>query len=75
MSTSTSYTADHTFSMSYSPSDSSSSFLALNGTTIFISQSRSPTPTSQGHKGEICIDEDYIYVCYAENAWKKIALS
>jgi hypothetical protein len=26
-------------------------------------------PTSTGSKGQIAADDDYVYVCYAENAW------
>ena len=31
--------------------------------------------TSEGHKGQISIDENYIYVCVDENTWKRTKLS
>ena len=30
--------------------------------------------TSPGQKGDIAIDENYIYVCVAENLWKRVPL-
>ena len=35
-------------------------------------------PTAGSHnfgvRGQICIDGNYLYVCVADNTWKKIAL-
>ena len=33
------------------------------------------TATSTGTKGDICHDNDYIYVCIATNTWKRAAIS
>lgn len=76
MSTSSSYTADATFSSSYTPSDSSSSFIQIVGTTINISQQRTPSSSSDtGTSGEICYDASYIYVCTATNTWKRSVIA
>ena len=48
--------------------------LDVNGNSIRIRDSKTPTSaTSAGHKGEICWDNDYIYVCVETNTWKRIA--
>lgn len=76
MSTSSSYTADATFSSTYSPSDSTASFMEIVGTTFRIDDQRTPASSSDtGIPGEICWDSDYIYVCTAANTWKRAALS
>ncbi len=32
-------------------------------------------PNSPGQKGDIAIDENYLYVCIAKNTWKRIELT
>ncbi len=75
MSLSTSYTADGTFSSNYAPSDSTSSFVEIVGTTLRLSQQRTPTSSSAtGTSGEVCHDANYIYVCTDVNTWKRSTL-
>jgi len=33
-----------------------------------------PTATSTGVAGQLAVDASYLYVCYATNSWKKVAL-
>lgn len=76
MSTSSYFIADSSFSSNYSPSDSTSSFVCIEGTTLCISQERTPsTSSSTGIKGECCWDQSYVYLCTATNTWKRLALS
>lgn len=76
MSTSSYFLADHTFSSNYAPSDSSSSFVCVEGTTMCVSQERTPASSSAtGIKGEMCWDSTYLYICTATNTWKRISLS
>jgi hypothetical protein len=49
-------------------------WLGLNGDTIRINTTRTPTNAS-GLAGEMCWDADYLYVCVATDTWKKVALS
>jgi len=76
MSTSSYFIADSSFNSNYTPSDSTSSFLQIVGTTLNITENRTPSSSSDtGIKGEICIDSNYIYVCTAVNTWKRSTLS
>ena len=82
MSTSSYFISDHTFSTlnSYSPSDSSSSYIAINGTTILLNTQRVPLSASDtGVAGEVCFGVSggvcYIYYCVIDNAWVRAALS
>jgi hypothetical protein len=76
MTTSTSFTADYTFAVNYSPSDSTSSFLCVNGTTCCIQTQRTPSSsTDTGQPGEFCFDSNYLYYCTATNTWVRAALS
>lgn len=75
MSMSTSYTADGNFSSTYTPSDSSVSFMEIVGTTLRISDTRTPSSSSDnGTAGEICWDSNYLYVCVGTNTWKRCTL-
>ena len=40
-----------------------------------ISDTAPESSTSEGHKGQICIDENYMYICVGENTWKRVKLS
>lgn len=76
MSMSSSFTADSTFSSTYSPSDSTPSFVQVVGTTIDISTPRTiVNSTDTGFTGEICWDTNYLYVCVGNNTWKRSGLS
>lgn len=76
MSTSSSYTADSTFSSSYTPSDSTSSWVEIVGTTLRVASTRTPASnTAAGTAGEICYDGNYIYVCTSANVWKRCAIA
>ena len=76
MSMSSSYIADSTFTSTYSPSDSTSSFVQIVGTTLNITDSRTPSSSSDtGTQGEICWDSNSIYVCVSTNTWKRASLS
>lgn len=59
------------------PTTSSYPWLLSNkGDTIRIITPRTiATSNSNGLVGEICWDEDYIYVCVANNTWKRAAIS
>lgn len=76
MSTSSYFIADSNFSSNYTPSDSTPSFVQIVGTTLNITDNRTPSSGSDtGIKGEICIDSNYIYVCTAVNTWKRASLN
>jgi hypothetical protein len=76
MSMSTSFTADSTFTSTYYPSDSTNSFMEVVGTTMRITDQRTPSSsTDTGIAGEICIDSNYIYYCISADTWKRSALS
>lgn len=50
--------------------------LSLNGDTFRISSNRTIAEAdSNGYKGEICWDSNYIYVCVADNTWKRVAIA
>lgn len=47
----------------------------IEGTTIRLRNNRTITSsTATGWKGEICWDNNYVYVCVADNTWKRTAL-
>lgn len=49
--------------------------LDIRGDSIRIRNSGIvPTNTSNGYKGEIKWDDSYLYVCTANNSWKRVAL-
>lgn len=45
------------------------------GTFLFVGQSVPTTSTSTGIKGQVAFDDSYIYLCVADNTWKRVALS
>jgi len=50
--------------------------LDINGDKLRLRSSKTPSSASDtGNPGEICWDENYIYVCVATNTWKRAALS
>ena len=50
--------------------------LDINGNTIRLRTPRTiASSTATGNAGEICWDANYLYVCTATNAWKRMALS
>jgi hypothetical protein len=50
--------------------------LVENTNTINIPETRTPaSATATGTKGDICWDDDYIYVCTATDTWKRTAIS
>lgn len=76
MSFSASYTADSTFSSMYLPTDNTPSFVQIVGTTLNITDPRTITNSNDlGVTGEICWDNDYVYVCVDTDTWKRTALS
>jgi hypothetical protein len=76
MAMSSSYTADSSFSSFYYPSDNTSSFVQIVGTTLDISTPRTiVNSTDDGFTGEICWDSNYIYVCVGTNTWKRSTIS
>lgn len=49
--------------------------LDVNGDRIRIRKSMTPASSSAaGNAGEIGWDEDYLYICVAENTWKRVSL-
>lgn len=62
----------------YGDISSSSDFhyISTSGDTLRIITPRTPSSsTDDGYIGEICWDTDYIYLCTANNTWKRVALS
>lgn len=56
--------------------NSGGSLLQVNGNRIRISTAKTPaSATDTGTTGEICWDDNYIYVCTATNTWKRTALT
>lgn len=49
--------------------------LDVNGKSIRIRNSQTPSGTSPGNPGEISWDQNYLYVCVGTNSWKRISLS
>lgn len=48
----------------------------INGETLTITKSKTPASASaSGTQGEIAWDSSYIYVCVANNTWKRVAIS
>jgi hypothetical protein len=78
MSWSSFYIADQT-GIYDTPSDGSGStmgWIILNGTTMRITTTRTPSSSSDvGKVGEMCWDSNYLYVAVASNTWKRVALS
>ncbi len=51
-------------------------YFATSGDTITIRTPRTPSSSSaSGLVGEWCWDSTYLYVCVANNSWKRIALA
>ena len=49
--------------------------LVIKGNTLKIETKKTPTSaTASGTIGEICIDDNYIYICIATNTWKRSAI-
>jgi hypothetical protein len=42
---------------------------------IYTTPSTPSGPSATGTAGQIAVDANYIYVCTAENAWKRVAIS
>jgi len=50
--------------------------LTITSNQIIIQNSQTPaTSSSPGEEGTICWDTNYVYVCIAENTWKRIGIS
>lgn len=48
--------------------------LSTKGGTIRICSSRTPSgPTATGLAGELCWDENFLYICIATNTWRRVA--
>ena len=82
MSTSSYFIADHTFSVlsNYWPSDNSDSFIATNGTTMYLTTKRVPSTSSDtGVQGEFCFGTDsgttYLYYCTDTDTWVRTLMS
>jgi hypothetical protein len=53
----------------------STNFLLIDGDTMRITNFRTISSSSTpGYLGEVCIDANYIYVCVAEDTWRRSAL-
>lgn len=56
--------------------DTPTSKLDILGDSIRLRSSKTPpSATAAGNAGEICWDENYVYVCTATNTWKRSPLS
>ena len=42
--------------------------------SIPMSETPPTSSTDEGVKGQMAYDDDFLYVCYAENLWKRVAL-
>ena len=52
------------------------SVLRTSGDTLRIDNARTPaTAGAAGNAGDICWDNNYIYVCVAANTWKRVAIA
>jgi hypothetical protein len=50
--------------------------LDVNSNTIRVRNKRTiASATATGVQGEICYDDNYIYVCTADNTWKRVQIS
>jgi hypothetical protein len=50
--------------------------LHIGGKIIRLDTSKTPaSSTAAGYPGEICWDNNYLYVCVGTNTWKRVALS
>jgi hypothetical protein len=50
--------------------------LTALGNSITIENTKTPvSATDTGKKGQICYDTNYVYVCVADNTWKRSALT
>lgn len=66
------YIADNAFN--YPPHTSTQqNYIVLAGDTIRITEKRTiSSSVSNGYQGELCYDDNYIYVCTATNTWKRL---
>ncbi|MBS7620698.1 hypothetical protein KEJ32_01010 [Candidatus Bathyarchaeota archaeon] len=49
--------------------------LTLSGNTLRIATKRTiNSSTAPGNPGEICWDDNYIYICIAPNTWRRVPL-
>jgi hypothetical protein len=49
--------------------------LQVDGALRFGGKRTIPYATSGGFQGDVCHDDNYLYVCIANNTWKRVALS
>ena len=53
-----------------------SQILDINGDTIRLRSQRTiPNANTFGEAGEICYDQNYIYICIATDTWRRVAIS
>lgn len=51
-------------------------FMVINGSTLRIINQRTPaSATAPGLSGEMCYDNSYIYVCIANDTWKRVEIT
>ncbi len=46
---------------------------AGTATGLRITSTHTPSSSDTGAAGQFCVDENYLYYCYATNSWKRIA--
>jgi|TARA_B100000282_G_scaffold290035_1_gene260512 hypothetical protein len=55
---------------------SPSQILDIDGDTIRLRSQRTiPSSNTFGEAGEICYDQNYIYICIATDTWRRVAIS
>ena len=55
---------------------SPSQILDIDGDTIRLRNQRTiPSSNTFGEAGEICYDQNYIYICVATDTWRRVAIS
>jgi hypothetical protein len=47
----------------------------INSRLVLVTPNVPASATADGAAGEISWDADYIYICIAENTWKRVAIS
>ena len=70
------FTADGRVALGLATPDLSGTGKAhMGGDSFRLQENRSPASSATGKKGEVCMDDNYLYRCVATNTWKRVALT
>lgn len=79
MSTSSRYIASPSFTYSDGSADADANnagWVNIHGSTLRVQDHRTPgSSVADGLKGEICHDDNFIYICVADDTWKRVTLA